>query len=451
MPVKLRLCLIAVMMSVMTSAALADDWPQWLGPKRDGVWRESGILDHFPPGGPKILWRTPIGGGYAGPAVANGRVFVMDRQLHRGARNPANPFARRPVRGSERALCLDAETGRVIWKHEYPCEYRISYPAGPRTTPVIDGNRVYTLGAMGHLFCLDATDGRVVWSKSFQEDYNRTPPVWGWSSHPLIDGNKLICLVGGRGTTVVAFDKNTGRELWRALTSVREHAPGYCPPMIYDFGGVRQLIVWYPEAIASLDPETGEEYWRQPFLLRSGLSIPTPRKAGDLLFVTSFYNGPMLLRVASSDAPKASIVWRGKSNSERRTDKLHAIICTPVIKEGHIYGVCSYGQLRCLRLDTGERLWETFQATGGRRARWANAFLIPHRDRFFLFNEKGDLIIARLTPKGYHEIDRVHLLEPTGIAMGRDVLWSHPAFANRCMYARNDKEIICVSLAAESE
>ena len=187
--------------------------------------------------------------------------------------------------------------------------------------------------------------------------------------------------------------------------------------------------------------------------MKAGLTIPTPRKSGDFLFVTSFYNGPMMLRLGS-DKPAATLVWRGSSDSERQTDKLHAIMCTPFLENGYIYGVCSYGQLRCLKADTGERVWESLEATGSTgntqrpSDRWKNAFLVKHEDRYFLANEQGDLIIAQLSPAGYREVSRVHLLDPTTPESGRDVVWSHPAFANRCVYVRNDKEIICVSLAA---
>src|SRR5262245_16908665 len=126
--------------------AWADDWPQWLGPKRDGVWREQGILEKFPAKGPVVRWRVPIGGGYAGPAVAGGTVYVTDRILPEGASNPDNPFTRKKVEGKERVLCIDKK-GKVVWKHEYECKYDIQYPAGPRTTPLISGGKVYTLGA----------------------------------------------------------------------------------------------------------------------------------------------------------------------------------------------------------------------------------------------------------------------------------------------------------------
>jgi len=435
---------IALILISLALSTRADDWPQWLGPKRDGIWRETGLLEKFPANGPLVRWRTGLGAGYAGPAVAGGRVYVTDRQsAPRGAAS-GNSSPRGAIPGTERVLCLSEADGQILWSHEYDCPYNVDYPAGPRATPVVNEGKVYTLGTEGNLFCFEAETGKVLWSREFKKDFGVETPVWGFAAHPLVDGPRLICLVGGQGSVAVAFDKSTGKELWRAL-SARE--PGYCPPMIYEAGGKRQLIIWHPESLNSLDPETGKLYWTQAYASRSGLTIATPRQEGDRLFITSFYNGPMMLRLAS-DQPAATLLWRGQSNSERNTDGLHSIMCTPFFEKGHIYGVCSYGQLRCLKADTGERLWETFAATtGGREVRWANAFLIKNGDRFFLPNEKGDLIIARLTPKGYEEVSRIHLLEPTNTAAGRDVVWSHPAFANRCAYARNDKEIICVSLA----
>ena len=448
------LLLVLPVFLVESCTARADDWPQWLGPRRDGVWRETGIVKAFPKEGPKVRWRTPIGAGYAGPAVAGDRVYVTDRILAPEAKNPANPFDKSKVPGKERVLCLDDATGKILWTHEYDCAYTISYPAGPRTTPVIHEGKVYTLGAMGDLFCLDAGTGKVIWSKNFPKDYQANVPMWGFSASPLLDGDKLVCLVGGSGSVAVAFHKDTGKELWRAL-SAKE--PGYCPPVIIEAGGRRQLIIWHPEAVNSLDPETGNLYWSQPFEVGAGMTIPTPRQADDRLFLTCFYNGSMMLKL-DADKPGATLMWKGKSKSPepRLTDGLHSVMCTPYLKEGYIYGVCSYGELRCLKADTGERIWKTFQATTGsdEEQRWANAFIVARDDRFFLLNERGDLIIAQMTPKGYEELSRAHLLDPTNMMVQGQrpkdhpaVLWSHPAFAHRSIYARNDKEIICVSLA----
>jgi outer membrane protein assembly factor BamB len=432
---------------VISAAVYADDWPQWLGPQRDGVWRETGILDKFPKGGPKRRWKVDVGLGYAGPAVAAGRVYVTDWILAKGVANPDDPWGKIKLRGKERVLCVDDSDGTVLWKHEYDCVYSVSYPAGPRTTPVVKDGKVYTLGTMGDLYCLNAKDGKVIWSKNFPKDYKAPVPLWGYAAHPLLDGNRLICLVGGEDSVVMAFDKDNGKELWRALSASEI---GYCPPMIYEAGGKRQLIIWHPEAVNSLNPETGEVYWTQPFRSKVALTIPTPRRAGNLLFVTAFYNGPLMLNL-DPDRPAASVLWKGKGKGEKpnQTDGLHSIISTPFIKDGYIYGVCSYGELRCLEANTGKRKWATFQATTGDEARWGNAFLVPQGDRWFLFNEQGDLIIARLTPEKYEELDRAKILEPTNKLPGRPVVWSHPAFANRSMYVRNDRELVCVSLAAE--
>ena len=436
-------CLLALL---LTTPARADDWPQWLGPQRDGVWRETGILDKFPAGGPKLLWKAPVALGYAGPAVAAGRVYVTDWAPNDGVRVPASGFSNASLAGRERVHALDEKTGKVLWTHAYDCTYKVGYPGGPRTTPLVAGGKVYALGTMGDLVCLDAVSGKPLWSRNFMKDYNAPEQTWGFSASPLLDGEKLICVVGG-DAVAVAFHKDTGKELWR---SIKAKDQGYCPPVIYTVGGKRQLIIWHPQAVAGLDPETGRVHWTAPFSVKASLTIPMPRLDGDRLFVTSFYNGSMMLKL-DADKMTAAVAWKGKSNSEqpRLTDGLHSIMPTPFIKDGHIYGVCSYGQLRCLEAATGARVWETFAATSGKEVRWANAFLVPQGDRFFLFNDNGDLIIAKLTPKGYDEVSRAHLLEPTNrMAANRPVVWVHPAFANRSIYVRNDKEIVCYSLAA---
>jgi outer membrane protein assembly factor BamB len=425
----------------------ADDWPQWLGPERDSVWRETGIVSSFPASGPPVVWRAPIGSGYSGPAVAQGRVYVLDHQFAKASDTPADPLARGSIPGAEGILCLNAADGSVLWRHQYDCPYTVSYPAGPRTTPLVSEGKVFSLGAEGNLFCLDAATGSVLWSRDFKADYKIKTPMWGFAGNPLLDGNKLICLAGGSHSTVVALDKNTGREIWRAL-SAKE--PGYCSPVIFQAGGVRQLILWHPESVNSLNPETGQVYWSlkssQP--VQAGMTIPTPRKMDDLLFLTCFYNGSWMLRLDASN-PGAATVWQSQRVSEKNTDALHSTLSTPFLQDGYIYGVCSYGQLRCLKAATGERVWETLSATtaDGQETRWANAFIVKNQDRFFLFNEMGDLIIARLTPKGYQEISRAHIIEPVNRDAGRPVVWSHPAFADRRIYARNDNEIICVDLA----
>lgn len=423
--------------------ARADDWPQWLGPRRDGVWRETGILSSFPAGGPPRRWRVELGAGYSGPAVANGRVYVLDRLVPTNAPKARSAFDVSQIPGSERVLCLDEKDGRRIWEHTYDCPYTVSYAAGPRTTPVVEGDRVFTLGTMGDLLCLDTRTGRPVWKHDFKADYGLKIPTWGVSAHPLLDGQKLICVAGGEGSVAVAFDKDTGRELWRAL-SARE--PGYCPPVIYELGGRRQLIIWHAEAVNGLDPETGRVLWTRPWKLNYGMAIATPRQVGSQLYLSCFYNGSLLLGFEPGQA-EPKVVWQTQKMSERDTTHLNCTMATPFIEGGHIYGPCSYGQFRCLKLETGERLWETFAPTSGKSERWGSCFVVQNGDRFLLFSEKGDLILARLSPAGYEEISRTHLLDPVNTDPGRPVVWSHPAFANRSVYVRNDRELVCVDLS----
>jgi outer membrane protein assembly factor BamB len=377
--------------------------------------------------------------------VVGDQVFVTDRLLSQGEANPGDPFEKTPVGGVERILCLDDKTGQVRWKHEYPCVYSISYPSGPRAAPTFDDGRLFSLGAMGHFFCLSAVDGKILWRKEFTKTHGAEINVWGMSASPLIDGDNIILLIGGQPDAgVVALDKKTGSEKWRSL-SLRD--PGYCPPEIFTFGSRRLLIIWSPVAVHALDPSTGKVIWEQPFPLQSALSISSPIVTGDRLFLTAFYNGPMMLRVAP-DGGSATIAWRGRSKSELNTDGLHSIMSTPVVDGESIFGVCSFGQLRCLNADTGERIWETIQATG--KGRWWNAFIIKHENGYFLANEQGELVLADLKRKGYSEIGRMKLLEPTGEAQRRKVVWSHPAFAHRAVYARNDVEIVKYDLSAKS-
>jgi len=412
----------------------AEDWPEWRGKGRNGIWTESGILDKFPEKGLTAVWRTPIHGGFAGPAVAAGRVFVTDFKRSSGKK------------GMERALCLDEKSGKILWTREWDADYQgISYDTGPRATPTVDGDRVYIVGGSGTLLCLNARTGDEIWRKDYVKDYRMQMPTWGIASAPLVDGDRLIAIVGGQpDAKVIAFDKMTGKEIWRALPSDSEQ--GYSQPVIVAARGTRQLIIWDPTAVVALDPATGKTYWQHPFRINLGLTLATPVFDGSRLLISSFYNGSMLLDLAKENA---SVIWKGKSNSEINTDGLHAVVNTPVIDGDYIYGICSYGQFRCLNLKTGERIWETMEVTK-EKARWASGFIVRHGDRYFINNDRGELIIAKLSAQGYQEISRTQLIKPTSNPGNRRELgavnWSHPAYANRHIVARNDEEIISVSL-----
>ena len=440
--------LAALAAAMLAPGLAAEDWPQWRGADRLAVWHETGIVEELPDA-LQVAWRTPLRSGYSGPAVADGRIFITDWMEDPDSRT---------LDGTERALALDEETGEVLWTHEWQTSYRmlsVAYAIGPRATPTVDGDRVYVVGGTGRLFCFDVETGRVLWEKDYVAEYDTSVPVWGVVSAPLVDGDRLITVVGGEpDALVVAFDKRTGEELWRAVEVVGEM--GYGQPVIYEAGGARQLIVWHAAALVSLDPETGEVYWSEDWEVGAGMSVATPVRSGDYLLVSQFYNGSLMMRL-NADRPAATLLWKGSSRSEMpdQTDGLHALITTPLIIDDHVYGVGSYGELRGLDARTGERVWMSPDMTT--QERWGTAFLVRHRDRYFVNNDNGDLMIAQFTPDGYVELDRTKLIDADGSAgigagpnrrWDRAINWTHPAYANRHIVQRNNSEILRASLAA---
>jgi outer membrane protein assembly factor BamB len=432
---------------LLAAPAPADDWPQWMGPNRDGVWKETGILAKFPADGPKKLWSMPVSGGYAGPAVADGKVFVADRVLKPGQKDPDDPFNKEAkVESKERVICFDSATGRELWKHEYDCTYQVSYPAGPRCTPTVHDGHVYALGTMGDLYCLTADKGKEVWRKNFVKDLGAVVPMWGFCGHPLIYKDFVITVVGGEGQVAVAFDKKTGNVKWKALSASE---PGYCPPTLIKHGKTEQLLIWDADHLSGLNPATGAKYWSVKLKPDYGMSIMAPQLGeGGHLFAAGMGNKSVVLKLDDAK-PAVKEVWHGGKETS-----LSPVNMTPLIDDGVIYGVDRPGNLRAVDLKSGKRLWSTFtpvfnaeKPANFTQGGSGTAFLTKNDDRYFVFNELGTLQIAKLTPKGYEEESRAQLLEPTGAAFGRKVLWSHPAYANKCVYVRNDKELACFSLA----
>jgi len=422
-----------------TPAVRADDWPHWMGPKRDNVWREDGIVERFPAGGPKKAWSFPIAGGYAGPAVAAGKVFITD-YLTKDKVEEGN-WDLKEMTGVERVFCVEAETGKEVWKYEYPVKYKISYPAGPRCTPAVDGDKVYTLGAMGDLICLDIPTGKAVWKKQLKDEYKAKVAIWGYAAHPLIDGDKLITLAGGDGSHIVALDKTTGKELWRSQSAVESDDVGYAPPSIIEFAGKRQLLMAGPKALKSLNPETGELYWSQKYTADNGSIIMTPVLTGDFLYVGGWKNKNLLVKL-EKDKPAASTEWKDKKDLG-----IGALNVQPMLDGSTMYGFDHDGLLMACELPSGKRLWET-DAVVGAAKNSDTAFMVKNGDRYFFFTERGDLVIAKLSPVKYEEIDRAKaIIEPTGVAFGRKVVWSAPAFAGKKMIVRNDKELVSFDLA----
>lgn len=452
----MRLPFAGLLLASFSTTSAGGDWPQWMGPNRDAVWSEGNVAEHFKNGLPKEKWRVAVGGGYSGPAVVGDKIYLTDKMLKPGLVAPKNPFDAPDLESTERLLCLDASTGRILWRHERPVTYRIQYSCGPRCTPLVHDGKVYSLGAMGHLDCFDAgkhTDGKAtpLWSKNFVTDFGSKVPTWGFSGHPILHKNLLICLVGGEKGAVYALEKQTGAVVWSALSASE---PGYNSPVLIESGGVTQLVVWLPNQLAGLDPLTGAKHWSVKLEPQYAMSIMSPRKDGEHLFAAGIGNVGVTLRLDPNDPKKVSEVWRGHGEPDPK-DGVYPVNMTPFIESGTVYSADQPGTFRAVDLKTGARKWDSFKPIFGEekpadfKAPAATAFIVKNstNNLFYLFSETGDLVIAKLTPKGYDELGRVHLLDPMCTALnGRKAVWSHPAFANRSVYARNDKHLVCVPL-----
>jgi len=424
---RLRMRCVVLLLVLLPGGLQADDWPQWRGPERDGVWRETGIVDRIPANGLNVRWRARVGNGYSGPVVARGRVYVSDH------------FYATEV---ERVLCFDEATGKPLWVHSYPCPYGdMEYGNGPRAAPTVHDGRVYVFGTKGHLVCLDAVKGDLIWKKDLVKEVKARVPQYGASAAPLIDGDLLFVIAGAQPDgTVMAFDRKTGQERWRALSD----RPAYSAPIILTAGGARQLIVWTADSIASLEPATGKVFWQVPWkaTFDPAQMVASPVFQKDrLLFLGAWSRGSKMLQLDAT-RPAATVLWEtgGKPTTT---------ISTPLFPdEKHFYGVLLDGNLACLDAESGDQVWATTEPTLKGRG---NAHFTANGDRVFLFNQSGHLILARLTPKGYEERGRTLLVEPTaGYRPSGPLTWAHPAYANKCVFARNDRELVCASLAADS-
>ncbi|NKB66902.1 MAG: PQQ-binding-like beta-propeller repeat protein [Candidatus Latescibacteria bacterium] len=424
---------LAVLVGTLLAAGLlrADDWPGWRGPQGDGVWREEGLIEDFEEEQIPLRWQVPVGSGYSGPTVAQGRVFITDRIT-------------KPTQ-QERVHCFDWESGETLWSYEYECAYRdVGYPAGPRAAVTVHDGRAYALGTMGHLHCFEAASGKILWKKDLAAEYNTAMPVWGLAAAPLIAEDLVIVQAGGSpGACLVAFDRVTGKERWRAL----DDRASYSTPTLIEQAGKEVLAAWTGDNVVGLDPASGQTYWQHAFPpVRGIIGIAGPVFAAGRLLVTSFFDGALMLEVDPKQMAVQQL-WHRRGPSEQKTDGLHSIISTPLLLGDYIYGVDSYGELRCLEAATGARVWEN--TTVVPRARWATVHMVPQGDRVWMFNERGELLITKLSPEGVEIISRAKLIEPTRDQLNKrgGVCWSHPAFAYKHVFARNDEMLVCASLA----
>jgi len=418
--------LIACFMLPMVAPLMAADWPQWRGPNRDGACTETGIVASFPSTGLIPKWKVPAGFGYSSPIISNGKLYLSDLVVEK-----SNVF--------ERVLCFNARSGKRVWmtQHDtYPPDWFFS-PAqmrGPGSTPVIHKGRVYALSMFFVLKCLDARSGALIWKRNLATEY-QLPPT-SLDASPLVDGNVLILPIGGKPAAgVVAFDLVTGREVWKAL----DQAATWSSPVIVFAGGCRQLIVWMRQSVTSLNPTNGAVYWSEPTVSGGSpgfAAVSTPVIHGDRLLVSG------LMFQLDRNQPAAKVLWPDTPSGTRR---ILSDTSTSLFRDDFVYSPRSGGLFVCLEAGTGREVWQTNVVTNLRQG--ACVHLIPNGSAVFLFTDQGDLVRAQLTPAGYHELGRVHLIEPTSPLFENKFAWAAPAFANRNIYVRNDRELRCYSLA----
>jgi outer membrane protein assembly factor BamB len=415
--------------AVLAAPAPAEDWPRWRGPRGDGTWAAPALPEKWPAGGPRVVWRRPIGGGYAGVTAVAGRVYTMDYQ----------PAADRKA-GTERVLCLDAATGKPVWEHAYPVTYGDlgGYANGPRAAPTFHDGKLYTLGAVGHLFCFDAATGKVLWRSDTVKDHGARVPMWGFAAAPVVDEDRLIVHVGAEPNgCLMAIDRATGKENWRSL----KDEVGYCTPVLAHTPSGRQLILWTPENVHGLDPVTGRPNWKVPYKVTYGVAIATPIVHDGLVFVTGYWEGSKTIRLGPKPAD-AELAWQDGRN-------LRGLMAQPLYLDGYVYTLDKQHGWTCFELKTGKKLWDDDNTlTPQARNPHASIVRLAGTDRILALNSVGELVQTRLSPKGYAEQSRVKVLT------GR--VWSHPAFAGRFMYARTDggeawqsagqNELVCVEL-----
>ncbi len=433
-----------VSLALIVGETRAEDWPRWRGPRGDGTWQAPKLPEQWPADGLARKWRVEVGGGYAGvtaarfpaldsskPARDVTRVYTMDRL--------APPRHDREI---ERVLCFDGDTGAELWKHVYDAPYGdLTYNSGPRASVTIHDGLAYTLGSVGHIFCLDAATGKVVWSKDTMKDHKAERPYWGFAASPVILGDLVLYHVGVPKGCVVAYDRKTGQEKWRG----GDDPAGYCTPYLIaptatgnkpltrgeQEKNPTQIIIWTPESVLSLSPKNGETLWRYPYKIQYGVSIHTPLFEENTLFISSYWHGPRAFALGE-DPRKFEIAWQQEK-------PLCGLMSQPIYRDGHCYFLDKDHGLTCFELKSGKKLWDDKHAMTPRGQNpQANLVWLGDSDRVIALNAKGDLILARLTPKGYEEQSRTKIIGDT---------WAHPAFKGSRVYARSDQELVCVEMA----
>lgn len=396
---------------VELSHARETDCPEYRGRHRDGIVHGPALIRDWNAHPPRLLWRQPIGGGYAAFAVAGNVAVTIEQRRDR-----------------EAVVCYETATGREQWVHEYPAHFSERLGGdGPRATPTIRDGHVFSLGATGQLVCLELTSGKSQWQTNILEENDNLP--WGMCGSPLVYDQVVVVNPGTQrsaaaGRAVVAYDRTTGRRVW----STGSTKAGYSSPMLTNLVGRRQLLVLDGEILAGYDPQSGRELWRFPWQTYQEINVAQPVVLdGDRVFISSGYDtGCAMLRVTESAGKwNVQTLWQNK--------KMRCKFTSPVAYKGHLYGL-DEGILTCLDQGTGERKW--------REGRYGHGQLLLADDLLVIQSESGKLVLVEATPEGHHELGSIPALE------GRS--WNNPAMADGKIFLRNSEEMACYDLTGRS-
>jgi outer membrane protein assembly factor BamB len=398
--------LAAVCVAFLVETALADDWPQWRGPRQDGISRETGLLDKWPEKGPAALWRVPLGAGFSAVSVVGDKAFTLF--------------------GSEEgefATALNVADGKPLWKTRLSDLLKLisDYGDGPRATPAIDAGKVYVLSGKGALRCLDAADGHAIWGCDLLEKFGGKPPEYGFSASPVVMGEMLVVAAGGsKGKSLAAFNKTSGEVLWTAL----DDRIGYSTPIEVKIDGVGQIIVLTGEAVVSVAPKDGKEYWRKEWITTLDANVASPVISGNRLFMSSGYGtGCALFELSVKEGkPAAEKLWANK--------EMKNYLSTSVLVDGYLYGF-NDTRLACLDFRTGKTKWKTSGFNRGS--------LLADDGKLIIYGAQGLLALAEVSPDAYKEIARFQVCD--------ERTWTVPTLSGGRLFVRNEKELVCLKVA----
>ncbi len=399
-----------LLLSILPISLLADDWPQWQGPHRDGLSAETDLLQDWPAGGPPLLWKIDkLGGGYSAPAIAGGRIYGMS---YRG--------------GDEVVWALEEATGKPAWSSRIAAADRaIGYAEGSRSTPTVEADRLYVLGAGGTVACLEKTTGKVLWQKNLIKDFGgRMMSDWGYSESPLVDGDRLVCTPGGPHGTVLALQKQTGNKLWQS-EGLKDNA-SYASLIKVETGGIPQYVVLTDASVAGIAATDGKVLWRASRPGRTAV-ITTPIFHDNCVFVTSDYTvGCNLFRITSASGGfRAEEVYANKAMENHHGGVL--------LIGDYLYGHSENGGWVCLEFKTGKVMWKE-------RSKFKKGAIGYADGRCYLRAEgsRGTVALMEPTPKGYIEKGRFD--QPDRSDKNS---WPHPVIANGRLYLRDQDILLC--------